>query len=372
MAVLILIILYLLGNVALLDTRVFAPQRVVVVSNSTTTPQGLSSAAQQCLSQYTLNAPSNPAGYPCSTCLPVLQSVSSNVTDGNPQDSQQLLNAIQFCGLRAIFETSDDDGQAALKNGGWAQDAKFCAWSGVSCDSTGRVSSLSLAFPGVPASLPNELGALSGLQSLQVIGNSAIPAGTLPSSFATWTSLTSLHLESTAVSSVPDNIFMVAKSLSTLVLVKNGQMGDSLPSSITSSSLQNLIVNNQALANPLTQLTSSSSLQASLKLIDLSATSIAGVIPSSISFLTALVELHLDSNNLATPLPTSFPPSLQVLSLANNTGLTGAVSGSFCSLGNLQTCNMENTNLMAPSGCGTCQFSSPSSTPSPSPSAVTP
>lgn len=36
-----------------------------------------------------------------------------------------------------------------------------------------------LTFPGVPATLPNELGALTGLESLQVIGDNSIP-GMLP------------------------------------------------------------------------------------------------------------------------------------------------------------------------------------------------
>lgn len=93
---------------------------------------------------------------------------------------------------------------------------------------------------------------------------------------------------------------------------------------------------------------------------DLSSTSISGVIPSTISSLSSLAELHLDSNSLSTPLPASFPSSLQILSLSNNTGLTGAVSGSFCSLGNLQSCNAQGTGLSAPGGCGVCQFSSTS------------
>lgn len=278
--VLVMIILYLLGNVIALNTRVFAPQvDVHVTSNGTTSSSStLSAEAQQCLSQYNVNAPSDPSGYPCSTCLPTLQAVPSNFSDGNAQDSQQILNAIQFCGLRSIFETSNGDGQAALKNGNWAQDVKFCAWTGVSCDGTGRVASMyvhiqvacepvsnerslrSLTFPGVPSSLPNELGALDGLQSLSVVGNSAVPgvyimfgdrihlltiplsAGSLPGSFTSWTSLNTLHLESTAMTSLPDNLLTVAPKLSTLTLVKNGQMGNNLPSSITSSSLQNLYV----------------------------------------------------------------------------------------------------------------------------------
>ena len=32
-----------------------------------------------------------------------------------------------------------------------------------------------LTFPAVPASIPSELGDLSGLQNLQVIGNGAVP-----------------------------------------------------------------------------------------------------------------------------------------------------------------------------------------------------
>ncbi|GJE91357.1 L domain-like protein [Phanerochaete sordida] len=372
-ALLVLVLLYLLGNVAALNTRVFAPSRMIMVNGTVPATPGLSAAAQQCLDQFTVNAPADPAGYPCSTCLPTLQAVPSGaLSSGDSQDSQSLLNAVQFCGLRAIFETSDSSGQAALKGGNWDQDVKFCAWSGVSCDGSGRVSSLSLTFPGVPAALPNELGALSGLQSLTVVGNSVIPAGSLPSNFTAWTSLGTLHLESTAITSVPDNIFSVAKSLSTLTLVKNGQMSTNLPSSITSSSLQNLIVNNQDLANALPQITSSSSLQASLKLLDLSSTFIFGAIPSSISSFSSLVELHLDSNNLATPIPATFPGSLQVLSLANNTGLVGNVFGSFCALGNLQTCNMQNTGLTAPSGCGVCQFlSAPVSALPPAPSSPT-
>ena len=145
---LIFIILYLLGDSIFLNVRVVnmtsstpsapAPTN----SNSTSTSTSLSPDAQQCLSQYNVNAPSDPSGYPCSSCLSVLQGVPSNFSDGNVQDAQQIQNAIQFCGLRSIFETADNDGQSSLKSGGWVNDVKFCAWTGVSCDGAGRVSSL--------------------------------------------------------------------------------------------------------------------------------------------------------------------------------------------------------------------------------------
>ncbi|KAI0821144.1 hypothetical protein BC629DRAFT_1587454 [Irpex lacteus] len=362
---LIVILLYLLGNSVALDIKVYGPSSSPTSSSPTptnTTTNGLSADAQQCITQYTVNAPSNPSGYPCSSCLPVLQGLSSPSSSSttpriSAQDEQTLGNAVQFCGLRSIFESAGSNGQSALKNGNWAQDVKFCAWSGVACDGTGKVSSLSLTFPGVPSVMPNELGALTGLQSLSVIGDGNSPSGSLPSSLSSMTSLTNLHLESTALGSLPENLLASLNKLATLTLVKNSQMGNSLPSSITNSSLQNLVVNGQTLSNPLPFLTTSSSLQSSLKLLDLSSTTISGTITGSISTLTSLTELHLDSNNLSAPLPGSFPPNLQILTLSNNTQLVGGVQGSFCSLGDLKTCDVRGTGLVAPSGgCGVCQF----------------
>ncbi|KAI0691490.1 hypothetical protein BC835DRAFT_1307454 [Cytidiella melzeri] len=351
---LIVILLYLLANSIILSVKVYgSPSTGLAATNGTSS--GLSVDAQQCISQYTVNAPSDPLSYPCSSCLPVLQYSTAQL---DSQDEQILENAVQFCGLRSVFETAGSDGQAALKNGKWAQDVKFCAWSGVSCDGSGKVSSLSLTFPGVPSILPNDLGALSGLQSFSIVGNGESPAGSLPSNFTTFASLTNLHLESTSLESLPDNLFSSMSKITTVTLIKNSQMGNALPSSITSSSLQNIVVNGQTLSNPLPSLTSSQTLQSSLKLLDLSSTSISGTITGSISALASLTELHLDSNNLSAPLPGSFPAALQILTISNNTQLSGPVSGSFCNLGSLQECNVQGTGLTAPAtGCSLCQFS---------------
>ncbi|KAI0090689.1 hypothetical protein BDY19DRAFT_728537 [Irpex rosettiformis] len=356
---LIVILLYLLGNSIALNVKVFGSSSPSTEQTTNrTSSDNLSADAQQCISQYTVNAPSNPSGYPCSSCLPVLQNISSPSALVSSQDQQTLQNALQFCGLRSIFETAGSDGQTALKGGNWAQDVKFCAWSGVSCDGSGKVSSLSLTFPGVPALIPNELGALTGLQSLSVIGDGSSPSGSLPSSFTSLTSLTNLHLESTSLGRLPDSLLALLNKITTLTLIKNGQMGNSLPSSVTNSSLQNLVVNGQTLTNPLPVLTTSQSLQSSLKLLDLSSTSISGTITGTVSSLTSLIELHLDSNSLSAPLPGSFPSGLQILTISNNTQPSGPISGSFCSLNNLQKCDVRNTGLTRPgTGCSVCQFS---------------
>ena len=136
---LILIILALLGNVAFLNVRVVELTKVIngnTPSSPTPTPtppNSSSDSAEECLSQFTINAPSNPSAYPCSTCLPILSGVTNN---------SNATNAVQFCGLRAILESTSTTGQTALSNGGWGKDLSVCTWSGVTCSASGSVTLL--------------------------------------------------------------------------------------------------------------------------------------------------------------------------------------------------------------------------------------
>ena len=145
---LIVLLLYLLADTIFLNSSV-----VLLLSDRKrprepagpppiTRPPALPTNAQQCISQYELNAPTNPSGYPCSTCLPILQSIPPDFAFTKAQDAQQVVNAVQFCGLNAIFVDANSDGQSNLAAGGWMNDVRFCVWRGVSCDGTGRVSSL--------------------------------------------------------------------------------------------------------------------------------------------------------------------------------------------------------------------------------------
>ncbi|KAG2369175.1 hypothetical protein BDR07DRAFT_1604834 [Suillus spraguei] len=279
--------------------------------------------------------------------------LNTNYPSSNTENTQQILNAIQFCGLRAIFDTADSQGQASL---GWMNDVKFCAWNGVTCDGTGRVANLQLTFPGVPATLPNELGALTGLESFQVIGGNSIPGiWSPPFSFTNLTNLSNLHIEATSITQLPDNLFSFLTAITTLTLIRNPTIGSSIPSSLLQLPLHNLVINSQPLTNPLPTLSSSTALQASLKLIDLSSTSLTGPIPNTISSFSLLAQLLLSNNNLQPPFPTTFPPSLQILSLQNNTGLSGTLPNSLCNSTSLTSCELGSTGLSG--GCGLCQFS---------------
>ena len=130
---LILIILALLGDVLFLNVRVIQLTKDTNENTPSSPVPSSSDAVQECLSQFTLNAPSKPSAYPCSTCLPVLSNVTGNA---------DATNALQFCGLRAILESTSTVGQTALSNGGWGEDLRFCTWSGVSCSGSDLVTSL--------------------------------------------------------------------------------------------------------------------------------------------------------------------------------------------------------------------------------------
>ena len=67
-------------------------------------------------------------------------------------------------------------------------------------------------------------------------------AGDLPTSFGSLSALNTLHLESTAINTLPSILFSSLKQLSTLVLVKNGNMTGDMTSGIASLPLVNLYV----------------------------------------------------------------------------------------------------------------------------------
>jgi hypothetical protein len=146
-AALVVFLLYLFINVIILNVRLFSLTRMPVERsviatpmNTSTTSYELPANTQQCITQYTLNASNDPIGYPCNTCLPLLAAFSMSEIVIYPA----ALDATQFCSLRSIWEDAGQLGQAGLEAGGWVQDIEFCTWSGVRCDGTSRVVSLSV------------------------------------------------------------------------------------------------------------------------------------------------------------------------------------------------------------------------------------
>ena len=84
-----------------------------------------------------------------------------------------------------------------------------------------------MEFPAVPSVLSDSIGALTSMNSLQIIGGNGIPAGSVPGAFANLTSLTNLDLEDTALTDFSLNGSL--SGLTSLTLAKNSAMEVTVP-----------------------------------------------------------------------------------------------------------------------------------------------
>ncbi|KZO89702.1 RNI-like protein [Calocera viscosa TUFC12733] len=337
-------------------------------ASTTATPSAtpLSPALQSCLTQFQLSAPSNPLSYPCGTCASLVATLPNDLAPGfvaSPTDPNtggvsagQLL---QFCSLQTVFLASANSSSGSvnpLTSVGWMNNADPCSgWSGVTCDSTGRVTQLLMTFPAVPQTLSEgSMSGMVGMQMLQITGNGLVPTGSIPQSLLQLSNLVTLHLQTTGLAALPDNAFDALKALQQLTLAGNSNLGKTLPSSVTELPLTSLIVNGQDLQTDLTALlTSSAAFVTSLQTLDLSGNSLSSSLPSTLSAFTSLTDLNLSSNNLSS-LPSMLPSSLKVLDMHQNSELKGTLPSQVCTMG-LQSCDFKDTAVTA-SSCGVCMF----------------
>jgi hypothetical protein len=157
-AILILVLLFLLGNVVILDIKLAALERPTIISSSPskgngnngnsntdspTSSSSLTSAQQQCITQFTINAVAAPASYPSSECAGILASVSSGALSSSSEEvARQVGQALDFSGLKGIFDAASKSAQTALYGAGWMVDTRVCTWRDVQCDGAGRVVSV--------------------------------------------------------------------------------------------------------------------------------------------------------------------------------------------------------------------------------------
>ncbi|KAL6967969.1 hypothetical protein U1Q18_033772 [Sarracenia purpurea var. burkii] len=269
-----------------------------------------------------------------------------------------------------------------------------CQWTGVSCDSSGQVTSINLASKSISGELPSELNQLSklkslslqrnqlsgpipslsnltsleqisldnnnfssipspfltGLTSLQTLSigqNLNLPPWTLPPTLADSTTLTSLYAgNSNLFGSIPD-IFASFPNLQNVRLSYNNLTGP-LPPSFAKSGIQNLWINNQAvgLSGRLDVLGSMSQLTQ----VWLHMNNFSGPIPD-LSPCSSLFDLSLRGNELTGPIPPSLAtlPKLVNVSLDDN-----KFQGPFPSFPNGVQVNLGTTNNFCNSKPGAC------------------
>ncbi|XP_015086792.1 receptor-like kinase TMK4 [Solanum pennellii] len=181
---------------------------------------------------------------------------------------------------------------------GWSG-SNVCKWSGVSCDSSGRVSSISLISKSLGGQLPPDLNQLSNLQSFNIQKNRI--SGSLPS-LSNLPSLQEVHLDSNNFTSVPTNFLSGLTNLQKFSMDENPSLPPwTIPDTLTDSTT----------------------------LADFSASNanIMGQIPDIFGSFPSLESLRLSYNNLTGFLPYSFAKSgIQNLVLNNQKlGLTGRI-----------------------------------------------
>ncbi|XP_049406971.1 receptor-like kinase TMK4 [Solanum stenotomum] len=181
---------------------------------------------------------------------------------------------------------------------GWSG-TNVCKWSGVSCDSSGRVSSISLISKSLGGQLPPDLNQLSNLQTFNIQKNRI--SGSLPS-LSNLPSLQDVHLDSNNFTSVPTNFLSGLTNLQKFSIDDNpGLPPWTIPDSLTDST----------------------------SLADFSASNanIMGQIPDIFGSFPSLESLRLSYNNLTGFLPYSFAKcGIQNLVLNNQKlGLTGRI-----------------------------------------------
>ncbi|KAL0460445.1 UNVERIFIED_CONTAM: Receptor-like kinase TMK4 [Sesamum latifolium] len=239
--------------------------------------------------------------------------------------------------------------------------SSFCKWHGISCDSSGQVTSINLASESVSGTLPSELnqlsslkslslqrnqltgalpslpssvevvnldensfnsvptGFLSGLTSLQSISmnnNTDLPPWEIPESLKDSNSLVSFNASMANIAGEIPDIFDAMLNFQTLRLSYNNMTGW-LPVSFSKSSIENLWINNQAtgFSGTLDVL----AMMTQLKTVWLHSNKFTGPIPD-LSNCTELSELELRNNFLTGVIPDSLTklPKLHMITLQNN------------------------------------------------------
>ncbi|XP_010023612.2 receptor-like kinase TMK4 [Eucalyptus grandis] len=216
-----------------------------------------------------------------------------------------LLLLFLLLSLAASAATADDSAVmaeilAALKPSGWSSSQTYCKWTGVSCDSSSRVTVIKLSSASLSGALPSDLSSLSQLQSLSLQSNSL--SGAVPS-FAGLASLQSIYLDTNNFTSITSGAFQGLTSLQTLSLSDNLDLPSwQIPAELNAST--------------------------SLTVLYADNTNITGTIPDFLGTLPSLTSLRLSYNNLTGPLPSSFgTSSIQNLWINNQAvGLSGGIS----------------------------------------------
>ncbi|OWM84233.1 receptor-like kinase TMK4 [Punica granatum] len=298
--------------------------------------------------------------------------------DDNGRGSLLSLSAFFFLlVVRATTATDDDDDSSVMSKfldglssppQGWSSRTSYCKWTGVSCDSSSHVTSISLESMSLSGTLPSDLSPLSRLKSVSLQRNSL--SGSIPS-FANLASLEELFLDNNNFTDIPSGAFQGLTSLQVLSVSNNPNLQPwMIPEDLKESS--GLVTLYASDANVVGSLPDFFHSLSSLQHLRLSYNNLTGSLPASLggssiqtlwlnnqeqglsgtlnvlSGMTQLSQAWLHKNQFTGPVPDlSKCESLFDLQLRDNL-LTGIVPASLTSLSNIQNVSLDNNKLQGP------------------------
>jgi M6 family metalloprotease-like protein len=246
--------------------------------------------------------------------------------------------ASECAALEALYASTA--GPNWFDNTGWLDTNTPCEWYGVLCYS-GRVSDLWLDYNNLTGTLPAQIGALTGLQTLDLTGNNLISP--IPTQIGSLTQLWLLSLADNQFSGVIPTSLGSLTNLYYLWLDFN-QFSGSIPTQITGlPNLRDLDLSDNLLTGVIpTNLGS----RVNLRYLDLSNNNLTGSILASLGNLTQLQYLYLWDNSLTGSIPTTLGSlsNLRVLSLGFNQ-LTGGIPTQLGNLAALEELYLNNNQL---------------------------
>ena len=226
-------------------------------------------------------------------------------------------------------------------NGNWLSNAPMGEWHGVTTDSDGRVTKLSLSFNQLTGEIPAELGSLTKLTRLYLDGNQL--TGAIPAELGNLANLEYLYLYDNQLTGAISAELGNLPSLQSLWL-HNNQLTGAIPAELGNlPSLQSLwLFNNQLTGAIPAELGNLANLQ-TLYLFN---NQLTGEIPAELGDLTNLRWLRLYDNQLTGEIPAELGnlANLQTLYLDGNQ-LTGEIPAELGDLTNLEGLDLRDNRL---------------------------
>ncbi len=278
----------------------------------------------------------------CQRMLPVLAAVAVYANLATEVVAQGSFETDQMA-LEAFYDATG--GPTWWNSTNWkTNNTPLRAWYGVVTGDDGRVVYLGLSYNRLTGPIPDVLGSLSKLQSLDLDDNEL--TGPIPDVLGSLSDLLDLHLENTELTGpIPDALGDLSK-LEWLNL-SNNELTGPIPDALGNlSNLITLELGRNGLTGPIPEVLGSLS---NLITLALGANGLTGPIPDALGSLSNLKQLSFWRNELTGPVPAWLEnlTNLELLSLGWN-GLTGPIPAWLGSLTNLVYLDLYNNELTGP------------------------